>query len=295
MTGLIGAALAYIYTSIGRLPSHALTMLPAGVQVAKVGKLSCDEAQFLSEVVNNYLTDEIAVPGCDEALTGERLPHLVGELERARVFWKSDRLDFFDTVLTQLADIKKAPSADAKGTGRRVRDVVSQMKYIASELPSDREGPALLDWAIKRVDAIKQDATGDYNRLKALVDAFSDPRKGRVTPKFLNISFVATNTSDIEFYLPVRCMLILPTPMVMSATLVRTSSLDDAEGLAYVPLLPGRGQIMKFKAAIPSAQVDAVLRALHAKGLSELRCSLPDGKLNTRFEISQFLAEPIAP
>src|SRR4051794_22634102 len=68
LTGLLGATAVVIYTGYRRLPSHALTISPGGVTVVVGSVVSCADRQYIAEILNAYLTDEIVVPTCTAVL-----------------------------------------------------------------------------------------------------------------------------------------------------------------------------------------------------------------------------------
>jgi len=97
-TGILGAAVTYGITELNRLPSRALTILPAGIHLIEGPNISCDDTEFIAARVNAYVDPEVKIPPCGALLSKTQVAELVEGLQAARQFYQSERINFFQSA-----------------------------------------------------------------------------------------------------------------------------------------------------------------------------------------------------
>lgn len=294
LTGALGALIAFTYASLNRLPARSLSVLPAGAKLFQTVQLTCSETQFISEELNTFLTDEIKVPPCNIPLDPEVSGMLTRELERARATWEITRVQFLTGILRQLNELQADPPR-GQDLGRGVEEIIEQTFYISQDFPNDVSGAEQLRWALRRVNTAVSNLNEEMTQLLRLLRVVSSEDRSRST-NVLSLFFVATNTSDIEYYYPTQCQLEVNAggdqAQSVEARLVSLSKSDlPVEDLKYIPLLPGRGQLMEFSILPPEDLFENLETAVRDGVVSsKLVCQLASGELSTRtFNLGRFI------
>lgn len=270
-TGLLGAAFAYGVSAFDRLPSRALTILPAGIHVIDGPILGCDDAEFIQSRVNAYVDPAISLPMCDLLLSKAQADALVQGLASARQFYQAERLRYFQLAQARLAAIAKAPPTPDQQLRQSVLAAIGDLQYISQQTPEGLTGTALLVWAQGRVDTVLTDVTKEFGRIQSILNKIGG---GGARAQHTEFYFVATNASDIEFYVSTSCE-VRENKRSARLTLEKVDR-DDvlSSALVYVPLLPGRGKLLKYA---PQNEKDATA-LLSSKGTAVLSCTLASGK-----------------
>ncbi len=276
--GLLGAAVATVVTWFNRLPSRSLTLLPAGIQVRTDPELTCDETGFLSQTVNRYLNDEISVPVCESPLAPTAIAKLISELRGAVQEFKAQRLAYLEPASARLHKLNPDAMAD-KILAKAVVASVADLEYLSRDLPVQLSGREQFDWAFKNVDDSVATVHMNIDRMEAISQRLNGKANGP-SLRHVELFFLATNTSDVEFYFPTRCSVKIGE----SDYEVRIEQLGESRlpigSMRYVPLLPGRGQAIRFGpfGSADHAAMDAKLADdLSSDRDAHINCQLGDG------------------
>jgi len=295
VTGLIGASAVLAYTCYRRLPSRSLSVSPGGARIVVGAEITCLQREFIAETLNAYLTDEIDVPPCTTALDQDRRQLLKEELERAYMTWHSQRTVHFEeqsAELHKLARQQGMPNLQLRG---RIISIIGSFRYIANELPPGLEGQDLLNWAITRVDGQLATFQRDENNIRSIVSAVS----GKDTKQSiyeLEMFFLVTNTSDVEYYIPTRAVLDVEGDRLPQEFALQLEQLGETtlplRSLRFVAVPPGMGQLLRFRAPLTEPIAQTLVTAVKARRhvAAKLRASLPSGTISSdTFELSQFM------
>ena len=271
-TGILGAAVTYGITAINRLPSRALTILPAGIHIIEGPTISCDDTQFITARVNTYLDTEVKIPPCDVLLSKNQAADLLDGLQAAKQFFQSERLHYFQLAKSRLAAIAKNPPQPDQKFKEATLTAIGDLQYISAHAPKDLDGPSLLQWAQTRVDTALHDVGEEFGRLDSILTQLKGG--GAQQARHTEFYFVATNASDVEFYVSTGCALRRENQL--SHVILEKVDRDDilSSALVYMPILPGRGKLMKYTAR----DEKELFMLLSAKGAIKLSCNLANGK-----------------
>ncbi len=270
-TGLIGAAATYAYSALNRLPSRALTIVPAGIHLIEGPTLSCDDAEFIKGRVNVYLDPEIAVPPCDTLLSKQQASQLAEGLGTAKTYYQSERISFFQKSLSRLSEIAKAPPSSDQKLRDNTMAAIGDLEFISRRAPANLDGPALLLWAQQRVSSVLNDVSAEFSRIEEIVTRLRG--QGAQQARHTEIYFIATNASDVEFYIATSCSVVRAgsnIPIVLE-------KVDHDEvlsgALVYIPVLPGRGKLMRY-----TPKDESQMYALESPTKILMKCGLASGK-----------------
>jgi hypothetical protein len=202
-TGILGAAVTYGITEFNRLPSRALTILPAGVHIIEGPTVSCDDTQFIIARVNSYVDQEVKIPPCDVLLSKTQVDDLVEGLQAAKQYYQSERLNVFQSARSRLVAIAKNPPHSEEKLREATLTAIGDLKYISADAPIGLTGTPLLQWARTRIDRVINDVSGEFARMESILNRLrnGDAEQARHTEFY----FLATNASDIEFYISTGC------------------------------------------------------------------------------------------
>jgi hypothetical protein len=296
LIALLGAAGAYSLSVYRRLPSRSLTILPAGIHIVPGPKLACNDTQFIVASINQFLEPEIAVPSCDTFLEPDMVRHLLAEMDRAKNVWDSDRLGALRPTLASLQAVKPSGLSDAQ-LRKQVQDILSALEFISRDVPLASSGREQLTWALNRVGNAVNTLSQERREMDHISSVLRGDDQSRLA-EHLELYFVVTNASDIEFYFPTRCMFFDGVNNLS----VAVEQLGDAklptQALAYLPVLPGRGQLIKFapQDEFHNSVAPATIRLLLAPQpptRAILNCELPNGTrvASSTFGTKQFTIE----
>jgi hypothetical protein len=237
VTGAVGAALAFGYTAFNPLPGRALTIVPAGIQVAHGGVIKCEDAAFISETVNAILTDEIAVPACGAAIDSKQLSRVANELLRAKAEWDGadGRIAFFRRGLDKLSALKSKTGLSQTAVSQQSTVIISDYPRIRSALPASLNGRSRLDWGLDQLSEAHNDSVKESARMAALSTALV--AEVSQSDRHLDVYFLVTNSADVEFYFPTKCNLqvrdlVAPLPAQLEQL---GESQSPVSQLAFVP------------------------------------------------------------
>jgi hypothetical protein len=285
-TGILGAVVTYGITAFNRLPSRALTILPAGIHVIEGPTVTCDDTQFITARVNAYLDTDVKIPPCDVLLSKTQADDLLEGLEAAKKFFQSERLHFFQLAKSRLATIAKNPPQPDQKLREAILAAIGDLQYISAHAPKDLDGPSLLQWAQTRIDTALHDVGEEFARLDFILTQLKGG--GVQQAKHTEFYFVATNASDVEFYVSTGCS--LEHGNQASHVVLEKVDRDDilSSALVYMPILPGRGKLMKYTAR----DEKDLSTLLSAKGAIKLSCNLANGRtIETKeFDPAPFIA-----
>ena len=285
-TGILGAAVAYGITALGRMPSRALTILPAGIHVIEGPAVTCEDTEFIAARVNPYVDPEVKTPPCGVLLTKAQAADLVQGLEAASQFYQSERIHYFQLARTRLAAIAKAPPQPDQKLKDAVLSSIGDLQYISEAAPRTLDGASLLPWAVTRIDTVLTDVSAEFDHIKSTLAGL---KGAGVEAKHTEFYFVATNASDVEFYVSTSCT--LRNNDLTARLVLEKVDRDDilSSALVYVPLLPGRGKLLKYT---PTEERE-VAKLLSLKGTVSLTCTLASGKaIETKaFDPAPFLVK----
>lgn len=289
-TAVLGALVAFVITVANRLPARALKVSPAGIHILRGPTLTCDESTFISQTLNRFLNNEIPVPACDTLLTKPEVERLLDGLQRARMTWNTDRIRWLTEAKTKVDAIGIAPEKSDLRIHSQVIKAVSDLVYIREQLPTEVSGRELQLWTHNRlVEAITA-----LNAEVAHIDLLATSLKASIPGKeriHVEMFFVVTNSSDVEFFLPTKCTLTTGSGSFPAVLEKLEGPGFPVSALVYVPVLPGRGQLMKFSTADEDSNrfANEVGRS-STKAESQLQCELPDGSKisSTSFNAAKF-------
>lgn len=271
-TGILGAAVTYGITEFNRLPSRALTILPAGIHIMEGPTVSCDDTQFITARVNPYVDPEVKIPPCDVLLSKTQAADLLGGLQAAMQFYQSERIHFFQLAKSRLAAIAKNPPRPEEKLKEATLAAIGDLQYISANAPKELNGTSLLQWAQTRIDTALSDVGAEFDRIKSIMTRLrsGDAQQARHTEFY----FLATNASDVEFYISTGC--VLQHANVSARLVLEKVDRDDilSAALVYMPVLPGRGRLMKYT---PRDEKDLVA-LLSPKTTIGLSCTLASGR-----------------
>ena len=262
-TGILGAAVTYGITELNRLPSRALTILPAGIHLIEGPNVSCDDTEFIAARVNAYVDPEVKIPPCGALLSKTQVAELVEGLQAAR--------QFFQSAKSKLAAVAKNPPQSDRELREATQAAIADLRFISANVPTDLNGRALLQWAQARVDLVLADVGTEFHRIDAILNGLRG--EGAQRSRHTELFFVATNASDVEFYISTSCVL-RHDDRVARIVLEKVDRDDILSGaLVYVPVLPGRGKLMKYTPR-DEKQIVPLLSATKI----QLVCTLANGK-----------------
>jgi hypothetical protein len=271
-TGLLGAAVTFGITELNRLPSRALTILPAGVHIVEGPTVSCDDTQFIVARINPYVDAEVKIPPCDVLLSKSQTADLVEGLLAAKQYYQAERIHFFQLAKSRLDGIAKNPPQSDEKLKEATLAAIGDLQYISAHAPKDLSGRALLQWAQARIDTVLSDVREEFGRIDSIVTGLrgGNAQQARHTEFY----FVATNASDVEFYISTGC--ILRQNDVSARVVLEKVDRDDilSAALVYMPVLPGRGKLMKYT---PRDEKE-LAALLSTKSIIKLSCTLASGK-----------------
>jgi len=283
-TGLLGAAVAYGATVLGRLPSRALTILPAGIHILEGPVVSCADTEFIEGRVNPYVDPEVKLPPCGVLLSKSQAGDLVQGLGAAQQFYRSERIQYFQSALARLATIEKASPPDPK-LKSGVLAAIGDLEFISKGAPDGLDGPTLLKWAQTRVQGVLTDVTSEFERIKAILAKLQG---GDAQARHTEFYFVVTNASDVEFYISTACNVRQGASNV--GLVLEKVDRDDvlSAALVYAPMLPGRGKLLKYT----PRDEKQVTTLLSSKEPVTLACALASGNTieTKKFDPTPFVA-----
>lgn len=135
-TGILGAAVTYGITALNRLPSRALTILPAGIHIIEGPTISCADTEFITARVNAYVDPEVKIPPCDVLLSKTQAAELVEGLQAARQFYQSERIDFFQSARSKLAAVAKNQPQSEKALKEATLAAIGDLQHISANAPT---------------------------------------------------------------------------------------------------------------------------------------------------------------
>jgi hypothetical protein len=286
-TGILGAAVTYGITAFNRLPSRALTILPAGIHILEGPTISCDDTQFIVARVNSYVDQDVKVPPCDVLLSKTQADDLVDGLQAAREYYKSERIQFFQQAKSRLAAIAKNPPQPDQKLKEATLAAIGDLQFISAHAPTDLNGASLLQWSQARVELVLTDVSAEFDRIKSILAGLKG--ESAQPAKHTEFYFVATNASDVEFYISTGCAMRrddTSVPIVLEKV-DRDDILSGA--LVYIPVLPGRGKLMKYT----PRDENQTVALLSPKSRIYLVCTLANGgTIRTKeFDPTAFIAK----
>jgi hypothetical protein len=285
-TGILGAAVTYGITELNRLPSRALTILPAGIHIIEGPTVSCDDTQFITARVNVYVDPEVKIPPCDVLLSKTQAADLVEGLQSAKQYYQSERVHFFQLAKSRLDVIAKNPPQTEQKLKEATLAAIGDLQYISAHAPTELNGTSLLQWAQTRIDSVLSDVGAEFDRIGSILTRLRG--EGSQQARHTELYFVATNASDVEFYVSTGCA--MRHDNLSARVVLEKVDRDDilSAALVYVPVLPGRGRLMKYTPR-DEKEIDALLSP---KSKIELSCTLASGRtIQTKeFEPTPFIA-----
>jgi len=294
-TGIIGAAVVYGYTLYQRLPQRAITTFPAGAQVFDSVVPRCDETLFMAETVNTYLTTEFEVPPCEEPLRPVQRRRLVNDLKRSHMTWDNERLVYLRKAHDQLTELRARGTLSDRFLRAEIRRILDDLAWISRDLRADLRGAEQLEWASRRVSEALHNVSAERDHIVEFVEVYQGHRSERLL-NYFELFIVVSNASDVEHYFPTQCTLdVGGGETAMSLVL----DLADAGGqplpvksLAYIPLLPGRGQLLRLTKRVDPGSASRLRGALQAAIMTTVTCELVSGRVHSRpFDLSRFAVE----
>lgn len=295
VTGLIGASAVLLYTCYRRLPGRSLTISPGGARVVIGSSVTCKERQFIAETLNAFLTDEIRVPPCNTLLDQDRRQLLKEDLERAYMTWHSQRTVYFEESSTQLHDLESQRGISNAKLRGLIIGIIGSFRYIANELPPGLEGSDLLKWATTRVDGQLSTFRQDEANIRAILSAVSGGDQKRSVYQ-LELFFLATNMSDVEYYVPTRAALTVTQRSKTRQVPIQLEQYGEThlpiQSLRFVPVQPGVGQLLRFSTPLSANAANDFLLAVKMKESmpAKFTASLPTGTVSSKqFDLIQFM------
>ncbi len=185
-TGILGAAVTYGITQLNRLPSRALTILPAGIHIIEGPTVSCTDTQFITSRVNTYVDPEVKIPPCDELLSKTQSADLIQGLQAAKQYYQSERIQFFQLAKSRLAAIAKNPPQPDQKLKEATLAAIGDLQYISAHAPTELNGASLLQWAQTRIDTVLGDVTEEFGRIDSILTRL----KGGVLSKQGTLNFI---------------------------------------------------------------------------------------------------------
>jgi hypothetical protein len=289
-TGILGAAVTYGITELNRLPSRALTIVPAGIHILEGPTITCDDAEFIKARMNAYIEPEVNVPPCDVLLSKSQVVDLVEGLQAGRKYYQSERIHFFELARSRLAAIAKSPPKPDQKLKEAILAAIGDLQYISAHAPRDLNGTALLQWAQTRIDTVLIDVGAELGRINSILNGLRG--EGAEQARHTELYFVATNASDVEFYISTSC--ILRRDASSAKIVLEKIDRDDilSGALVHIPILPGRGKLMKYT----PRDEKQVLTLLSPTNRIRLDCALASGNtIETKeFDPAPFIARESA-
>ena len=287
-TGLLGASVAFATSWYHRLPSHALTVLPAGVHVMEGPSLSCAEKTFLTGDVNEYLDTPIMTPPCDVLLSHSQVTDLLADLARVKDVYRQEREAPMKAALDGLLAIEAKPPKGDAAIRKATIEAIANLVYIRNHVPEGVSGTELLPLMKKEVTRVLTDVQSEMSRMDQIRDEMNQKTAGK-TLKHIEFYFVVTNSSDVEFYFPRTCTLSTDSdtwPVVLEKL---EGDGIPIEALTYVPMLPGRGRVFKYSVEKSKAAEADKLTQGEVKDAS-LSCTLNDNTVvnSSHFSFDRF-------
>jgi hypothetical protein len=287
-TAGLGAIAAFAVTVFNRLPSRALTVLPAGIHVLRGPILACKDQTFITGEVNEYLDTNIMTPPCDALLNRSQASELVAELNRARDVYINERQEPLKSALNQLRQVEQHPLADERVYRSHILQAVANLVYISRHAPSGVSNSDLLSVLKTDVSAALKNVNSELDHMGQISDGMQgkDPK---ALENHTELYFVVDNSSDIEFYMPTHCSLATDS----QAFPLSLESIDNGEipvsSLVYLPILPGRGKMLKYSLTIGGDQ-SATQPNLKSVRKAFLQCRISTGKIvnSPNFEPEDF-------
>jgi hypothetical protein len=278
-TALLGAVVAFATTSFNRLPSRALTVLPAGIHVLQGPILACSDQTFITGEVNEYLDTNILPPPCDVLLSRNQVNALKSELDRAKTVYLNERISPFRTALDRLQEVEHHPPQDEAHFHSRVLQAVANLVYISKHAPAGVPAHDLLLLLEKDVSTALTSVNTEVDHIRRILDVMEGKQLDTLRDH-LELYFVVDNSSDIEFYLPTHCSLSADDKKIQMVLENTKNDEIPVSSLVYLPILPGRGKLLKYSldnagaAPLDSPDFESVKRA-------SLNCTLPSNKVIT--------------
>jgi hypothetical protein len=271
-TGILGAAVTYGITAFNRLPSRALTILPAGIHIIEGPIVSCDDTQFIIARVNAYVDPEVKIPPCDVLLSKAQADDLVEGLQAAKQYYQSERINYFQRAKARLTAIAKNPPQSEDKLKEATLAAIGDLKYISASAPNELNGTSLLQWAQSRIDNVISDVSAEFVRIESILNKLRDG--GTQQARHTEFYFLATNASDVEFYVSTGCT--VQQASLSAKVVLEKVDRDDIlyTALVYMPVLPGRGRLMKYTPR-DEKEIEALLSK---KGSIELICNLSNDR-----------------
>lgn len=147
------------------------------------------------------------------------------------------------------------------------------------------EWDALLRWAQARVDLVLADVSAEFRHIDVILTGLRG--EGAQPSRHTELYFVATNASDVEFYISTSCNMRndKTTVRIVLEKVDRDDALSGA--LVYIPVLPGRGKLMKY-----TPRQEKEITTLLSAAKTQLECTLANGKLvkTAEFDPTRFIA-----
>ncbi len=285
-TGILGAAVTYGITEFNRLPSRALTILPAGIHIIEGPTVGCDDTQFIIARVNPYVDPEVKIPPCDVLLSKTQAAEIGEGLQAAKQFYQSERIHFFQLAKSRLAAIAKNPPQSEQKLKEATLAAIGDLQYISAHAPKELDGTSLLQWAQTRIETVLSDVSAEFDRIDSILTKLRNG--GAQQSRHTEFYFVATNNSDVEFYISTGCA--LRHDNLSAEVVLEKVDRDDilSAALVYIPVLPGRGKLMKYT----PRDEKQIVALLSPKSAIELICTLASGSTieTKKFDPTPFLA-----
>ena len=245
VTASLGAIVAFAWTAFNRLPSRALTVLPAGIHQLRGPTLPCPDKTFITGEVNEYLETNIETPPCDVLLSRNQIKDLTAELERAKAVFLKERIEPLKTALDNLRKVQSNPPKEEGEFQSRLRQAVANLVYISRHAPKGIAARDLLPHLEKDVSDALADVSQELNHMQQIAEVIG----GRV-PQALKdrteMYFVVDNSSDVEFYMTTHCSLAADGKELALVLEDTKNEEIPTSALVYLPILPGRGKLLKY-------------------------------------------------
>jgi hypothetical protein len=274
---LLGAIVAFVTTSFNRLASRALTILPAGIHVLQSPILACADQTFITGEINEYLDTNIRTPPCDVLLSRTQINDLKAELGRAKTVYLSERIGPLSTALDHLQKVARQPPQNEKEFRSQVLQAVANLVYISNHTPQGVPPHELLIYLEKDVSRALKEVNVELDHMQSII-ASVEGKEPSALKDHLELYFVVNNSSDIEFYLSTRCS--LSTDGMETQLKLEDLKSDEipVSSLVYLPILPGRGKLLKYSPDPKGSQSMKNLDLSSVKNAS-ISCSLSTDKV----------------